>query len=172
VVLKTRLVFAKAQASKIQKLFRKQNLLDTLWVQQEWGLGDGEPSCSKAVELIFRTVQLDLNWVQLVFKTVQLYLNWVELVFRIVRLDLNWGALWLKPVEPAPGPVQLGFSFRTSLVKTSWTGPRAVQPVSGSEDRFDVYLPFWRAKWKGIRLTPSSYIILVVELPNTNYWTN
>jgi hypothetical protein len=25
---------------------------------------------------------------------------------------------------------------------------------------------------KGIRLTPSSYIILVVELPNTNIWTN
>jgi hypothetical protein len=25
---------------------------------------------------------------------------------------------------------------------------------------------------KGIRLTPSSYKILVVELPNTNLWTN
>jgi hypothetical protein len=27
-------------------------------------------------------------------------------------------------------------------------------------------------RWKGIRVTPSSYIILVVELPNTNNWTN
>jgi hypothetical protein len=35
---KRRLVFAKAQSSKIQKLFQKQNLLDTLWVQLEWGL--------------------------------------------------------------------------------------------------------------------------------------
>ena len=30
----------------------------------------------------------------------------------------------------------------------------------------------WMYNWKGIRLTPSSYIILVVELPNTNLWTN
>jgi hypothetical protein len=29
-----------------------------------------------------------------------------------------------------------------------------------------------RGNWKGIRLTPISYLILVVELPNTNNWTN
>jgi hypothetical protein len=29
-----------------------------------------------------------------------------------------------------------------------------------------------RGDWKGIRLTPISYLILVVELTNTNNWTN
>jgi hypothetical protein len=60
---KRRLVFAKAQPSKIKKLFR--NLLDALWVQLEWGLREGDSSCWKAVELSFRKVQLDFSWVEL-----------------------------------------------------------------------------------------------------------
>jgi hypothetical protein len=143
---KRRLVFYKAQTSKIQKLFQKQNLLDTLWVQLEWGLGNGEPSSSKTVELILRTVQLDLNWVELVFRIVQLDLNWVDLVFRIVQLDLNWETLWSKPVEPALGLVLLVFLFEPVelAIGTGSTGVRVRRQF-----RFWLTdcLSGWHARW-------------------------
>jgi hypothetical protein len=166
---KRRLVFAKAQASKIQKLFQKQNLLDTLWVQLEWGLTDGDPSFWKVVELSFRKVQLDFSWVELVFRTIELNLSWVELFSRTTQIRFSCETIWSKPVELALGLVQLGVSPRTSLVKTSWT----VQLVSGSEDRSDFSLPVCQADrpggWTGPRGGSTGFGLLTpIKL---DFWT-
>jgi hypothetical protein len=63
-------------------------------------------------------------------------------------------------LRPASTDRRVPASFRQGWCLPAYPPPAAYPPPSGKAD------------WKGIRLTPSSYIILVVELPNTNLWTN
>jgi hypothetical protein len=83
---------------------------------------------SAAVEPFQLQLNFNFNWVQASSTGVKAGSTGVQGKFNRGPERFNRG----------PRKVQPGFFPRASLVKTGWTGPRAVQPVSGSPDRSDL----------------------------------
>ena len=131
-------MFAKAQASKIQKLFPKQ-ILWTLCVFGcclDWEI---ECSCWKAVEL------LQLSWAS---KAELNFLSWVEL------LQLSWAfsAELNLTSTGVHGKFNQGFFPRPLWSKPVELALGEVQQVSGSADQSDLQSASLTA-WLTIRLT-------------------
>jgi hypothetical protein len=104
------------------------------------GLRNWECSCWKAVELLQLllsffscswdfSAELNFSWVELLQLQLSFF-SWVELLqLQLSFFNCSWTSTWTvnlsnhTPVEPASGPVELGFSLLNFLVKASWTGP-------------------------------------------------